>query len=793
MRELVRTAIRGLRRRRGVAATVVLTLAVGIGANSAVFSAVDAVLLKPLPYPDADRLVAVYELNQGLKQARQLVAPGRLEEWHAANRSFVGLAGSYFENVTDTTGATPVRVEAMRTSARFFSVLGVGAALGRTLTPEEERPGGPSVVVLSDAFWRARFNGDPAAIGQRLRLSGASRTIVGVMPPSFRYPTATTEAWIPAQLPPSLMNARRARFLRAIGRLKPGVGIEQAQDDLTAVQARLGEQYPATDKGWGASLAALKEEQIGGVRRSVWLLFGAVALVLMAACGNVACLLLAEATRREHEVAVRVALGASRAAVVRQLLAEGLAMAIAGATLGLTIAWWGVAWLRQQAVELPRIQDVTVDARLVAFTALVGILTTLAFALVPAIQTSNADPGGTLTRGGRALAGGRQRLQRVLVAAQMALAIVLLVGAGLLIRSFARLQQVSPGFDPEHVLTFRISASWNEAPAAVVGRQARTLDRLQRILGVESAAISQTMPAGADFPPGEFHIVGSDTETKTFADGRAVSAGYFKALRIPMLQGDTCNAAPAPVTSQVLVTRAFADRFFPGESAIGHALTSPGFPPGHQFDIVGVVGDVHEKGPGKAADPLIYWCGFSGFWPDPFYVVRLAENHGASLADIRAALLEIEPARALYSVRPLTESLSKALTERRLSTILLALFAATTVLLAAIGLYGVLSQLVAARRREIGVRMALGARAVHVLASVGGQAAAVVAGGIVVGLAGAFALARFMTTVVFGISAHDPLTFVVVPLVLVVVAGTAALIPAARAAAIDPMHALRDE
>jgi putative ABC transport system permease protein len=434
-----------------------------------------------------------------------------------------------------------------------------------------------------------------------------------------------------------------------------------------------------------------------------------------------------------------------------------------------------------------------VDARLVAFTAVVGILTTLAFALVPAIQTSNADPASALTRGGRALAGRRQRLQRALVAAQVALAIVLLVGAGLLIRSFARLQHVSPGFDPEHVLTFRISASWNEAPTAVVSRQARTLDRLQRIPGVESAAISQTMPGGVDFPPAEFHIVGSDTANRTFADGRAVSAGYFKAMRIPMLHGDTCTAAPAPTTSQVLVTRAFADRFFPGESAIGHALTSPGFPSRQQFEIVGVVGDVHEKGPGKAADPLIYWCGFSGFWPDPFYVVRFADNRAASIADIRAALSEIEPTRAVYSVRALTESLSNALTERRLSAILLALFATTTVLLAAIGLYGVLSQLVAARRREIGVRMALGARAVDILASVGGQAAAVVASGIAVGLAGAFALARFMTTLVFGISAHDPLTFALVPLTLALVAGTAALIPAARAAAIDPMHALRDD
>src|SRR5262245_13795122 len=300
MLDQLRAAGRSLRSRPGVAAAIVATLTLGIGANSAIFSFVDAVLLRPLPYPDSGRLVAAYELNQGLKQATQLVAPVRLEEWQRENHTFIGLAGSYFENVTDTTGSVPDRIEAMRTSPRFFTVLGVAAAIGRTFSTDEERFGGAAAVVVSDRFWRTRLNADASAVGRRLILSGARRTIVGVMPASFRYPAATTEAWIPAQMPAGMMRERRARFYTAVGRLRPGVTLEQAQADLTSVQRRLGEQFPETDKGWAATVVALKEEQAGSVRRTLWLLFGAFGPVLRAGCGDVSCLLLAEASRRRH-------------------------------------------------------------------------------------------------------------------------------------------------------------------------------------------------------------------------------------------------------------------------------------------------------------------------------------------------------------------------------------------------------------------------------------------------------------------------------------------------------------
>src|SRR5439155_1127071 len=434
--------------------------------NSAIFSAVDAVLLRPLPYPAADRLVAIYEANVSQHDLTSLVAPVRLEEWNRMNRSLEGLAGSYFENMTDTSGPLPERVAAMRISPRFFSVLGTPAALGRTPAPEEDRLGGPAVVVVSDAFWRERF--------------------------------------------------------------------------------------PQTDKGWTARAIPLKEKKIGGVRRSLWLLFGAVTLLLLAACGNVACLMLADATRREREVAVRFALGASRSAIVRQLFIEGLVLALAGAVGGLVLARWATDLLANAATQLPRANEVRMDVRLLAFTLAIGIATTVLFSLAPALQATRPEIATRLARSGRGLAGGRLLLQRFLVGAQVTLAILLLVGAGLLVRSFARLQQVSLGFDPHHVLTFRISAQWSERPEAVAARQLRTLQRLQAIPGVVSASFSGILPAGADFPPAEFKIVGRDLEEHRFATARQVSADYFRTMRIPILQGESCRDDLAIATAATM-------------------------------------------------------------------------------------------------------------------------------------------------------------------------------------------------------------------------------------------------
>jgi putative ABC transport system permease protein len=787
----LRSALRALWRRRGLTIAVVLTLTLGIGANSAIFSAVDAVLLRPLPFPAADRLVSVYESNLSRRQSTALVAPGRLEEWNQMNQTFSGLAASYFENMTDTSGPLPERVEGMRTSPRFFTVLGVAAAHGRTFTAAEERFGGPAVVVVSDAFWRRRFSGDPAVIGRAMTIGGRSCTIVGVMPASFRYPTATTDVWMPTQAPRMFLEARGARLYTAIGRLKHGVTPEQGQADLSLAQTRLAAQFPQTDAGWSVAVVPLKEEQVGGFRRSLWLLLGAVALVLLAACGNVACLLLADATRREHDIAVRFALGASRARVVGQLLLEGALLAFAGASLGLIAAHWGIDLLRRLGTGLPRIDELRIDGRLVAFTLALGAMTTLAFALAPALQATRDEVSARLAQGGRAQIGGRQRPQRVLVAAQMALAIMLLAGAGLLLRSFSRLGQASPGFDPEDVLTFRMSAQWSERTDAVMNRHLRTLARLAAIPGVVSAAFSSTLPAGVDLPAGEFTIVGRDSGERLFATGRSVSAAYFRTLRIPILQGETCRDDPSKPFARVLVTRAFADQFFAGENPIGH-FVEPLSIAGLRQEIVGVVGDVRENGLKQDPPALMYFCGLQPYWPDPHFLVRTEPGRHASVSTIREALREIEPQRAMYAVAPLTATLADSMSQDRLNTMLLALFAITALVLASVGLYGVMSQFVAARRREIGVRLALGARAGDIVSTIAAHAAAMTLAGTAAGLAGALVLGRFLATLVFGVSIRDPLTFAIVPLVLVFVAVATTIIPARRAARVDPMEALRD-
>jgi putative ABC transport system permease protein len=786
-----RAAARSVLRRPGLAATIVATLALAIGANSVIFSAVDAVLLRPRPFPAADRLVRVFERNLSLRQATQLVAPGRLEEWNDRNETFEGLAASYFENMTDTSGPLPERVEAIRTSPRFFAVLGVPPAIGRWPAPQEERFGGPAVIVVSDAFWRRRLAADPAIIGRPLSIGGARRTVVAVMPPSFRYPTASTDIWVPTQAPPFFLEARRARLYAAVGRLKPGVTIEQGQDDLSGVQARLGETFPETDRGWGAALVPLKDSEVGGIRRSLWLLMGAVALVLLAACGNIACLLLADAARRRHEIAVRLALGAERRRVVGQLLREGLVLAAGGSAAGLMLADAGIAAVRRAGDDLPRLAGVHADVRLIAFTLGLGTATSIVFAVGPALVAARQDPAEALARGGRSQVGGRHLVQRVLVAAQVALAIVLLAGAGLLLRSFVRIQSIRPGFDPDGVLTFRMSAQWSERADAVVQRQARTIARLEAVRGVEAAAFSQLLPGGIDVPPIEFRIAGRDPREKTFALGRSVSAGYFRVLRIPLLQGATCSADPAAIPyATVLVTRAFADRFFPGEDPIGHAILVPSQLTDAR--IVGIVGDVREGGIVKDAEPLIYWCGNNPYWPDPFFLVRLDRAHPASMTEIRAALRDIEPQRAVYAARPLAELVASFLIERRLMTALLAGFSISAAALAMLGLYGILTQFVATRRREIGVRIALGAASHRIVASVVGEAGLVTGAGIVVGLTTALGLAQLLQTMVVGVAVRDPITFVGVPALLSAVAAVASYLPARRAAAIDPMRALRE-
>jgi putative ABC transport system permease protein len=593
---------------------------------------------------------------------------------------------------------------------------------------------------------------------------------------------------------PPLTQSREARILTTFGRLKPGISAKDAEADLTRIQSDLGRQYPLTDAGWAARVTALRDEQVGGIRRALWLLFGAVALVLLAASGNVACLLLADASRREHEISVRLALGSGRGSVVRQLCLEGFVLASCGAALGLLVADQGVHLLRDAAPQLPRLRDAAVDGRIVLFTTMLAVLTTLLFSLTPALHATRVDLARRLARGGRSMAAGRHGLQRALVVAQVTLAVVLVTGAGLVVRSFERLQRVSPGFSPSNVLAFRISAQWNERPDAVAARQFRTLERLRAIPGVTAAAFGSVLPAGAVFTPEEIRIVEQPGADKRFAELRMVSGDYFQVLQVPVVRGRSCRDDPRLLrSSEIVVNRRFADQFFRNESPIGRHVVTGTASYARPAEVIGVVSDVRERGLASTVEPIVYHCGLTPYWPDPRYLVRVDDPRRVTIAVIRAAIREIEPARAVYAARPLEEFLAESIAQPRLIAILLSLFAWTTLLLAALGLHGVLSQMVASRRREIGLRMALGARPAQILGSVIGQAAVMTALGIAVGVAGAAALAELTASLVFGITPRDPPTFALAPIVLAIVAAIASIAPARRAAAVDPMSALRED
>ena len=790
----LRYAVRVLAKRPGFTATVVLTLAIGIGASSTIFSLIDAVLIRPLPYPNAGRLVAVNEAKPDDPFARTPVAPGRLEDWQRLTRTFEALAGSSEDTLTDTTSGAPERRTAAFVSPRFLSVLGSAPELGRGFTQSEERFGGSRVAVISDGLWRRRFSADPAVLGRGLVLADRTYVIVGVMPRTFRYPNPATELWIPKQAPPAMLRIREDRSYSGIGRLKPGVTLEQARSDLAAAQQALGEQYPNTDAGWTVALEPLKDQLVGPVRLALWLLFGSVCLLLAIACANVACLLLARLNSRAAEIATRCSLGAGRAAVARQLLAEGLLYALLGGLLGMAAAFAGIDFLRRQLPGIPRVSELAIDGRLLAAVAGISAVAVVLFSLAPILQVFRKDLTGALIQGGRGLAGGRQRLPRFLVSAQMALATALVIGAGLFLRSLVRLQETPLGFQPDHVLTLRVSASSSEPAGAVIQRHQRILDALSGLPGVTAAAMSTGLPGVNPTWPREFEIAGEPAPggVLRFASWRIVTAGYFQTVGIPILAGRTCRMDTDPRKPfEALVNRSFADRYFAGRDPLGRTILRG--PQGESATrVVGVVADAREDGYGNAPEPLIYACGYLRYWPDSDYLVQ-AGNPAALAGAAREAIRAIEPARPVYSVGPLADSLRGALSQTRFRTLLVSLFSIMALTLAAIGLYGAMAYMVSQRRREIGIRVALGARPGQIVGEILRSGLALAGCGIGAGLVFAAAASTLLGKLLYGIHPSDTVTYLSATAVLLAVAVLACLIPSRRATSIDPNEALRGQ
>lgn len=790
----MKSGLRAIRKSPSFSIAVILTLALGIGANSMVFSAINAVLLRPLPFPNAAELVLVGQYNRKAKSPNSLVAPARLEDWNRLNRTFQAVFGWTAQDASETSGRLPEKVTQAMVSPRFLQVWGISPALGRDFSPQEEHFGGPAAILISDRFWRRRFHAEQTAIGKQLRLENRSYTIVGVMPASFLFPDHEVEAWCPSPADAPWSQNRDYTWYTVIGRLRQNVTLAQAQADLANVQVQLGRQYPKSDAKLGVHIEPLKENVVGGVRHSLWLLFGSVSLLLLIACTNVAALMLARTTERRREISVRFALGGSRMSVIVQLLTECFVLALAGAGLGLLLAVGGFKGLRAFAQGLPRAEEITLDWRILLYTLGCAVLATFVCGLIPALRSTRRSTAMELSHSSRTQVSSRNPLQWLLVGVQVALAVTLLIGAGLLIRSYEKLGRVSPGFDFSNVLTFRISGNWGETAdfKTLSQRINRTLDELRALPSVRSAATSAILPGIPGDNQLEIRVAEgrAEPEEKIIAEARFVSHGYFDTMRIPLLTGESCR--PSLRTDSAVVNRSFVNKYFGGSTAIGHhlQLISNSFVP--PAEIKGIVADAREQGLNREPGPTVYWC-VSAPDPSPWFLIRTQANPMSIAKTLRERIHQVEPARSVFDISPLDQHLSESFAENRLRTLLLMLFAFTAILLACVGLYGTLSYFVTLRKREIGLRLALGALRAQIVMQFLSQGLGVSLLGCVAGTLLAAACSRILTGLLYGVSTTDAVTWLSVALLVFTVTGAASLVPAFRAARLEPMQVLRDE
>jgi putative ABC transport system permease protein len=802
-----RFGARTLWKNKGVTLIAVAALALGIGANTVIFSVVNGVLLRPLSFPDSGRITAVLTKDSESGSLYSAYSFPNFQDIRDQNKVFERVAAYYMTTEFLRAGDEPERMRGAYVSADIFPLLGVGPSAGRTFSPEEEKSGGGRFIVLSHEFWQRRFGGDAKIVGRELTVGSQPVTVVGVMPSGFKFPVNADriDFWMPliSSIPESARGGRGAVYLGVVARLKDGVTLEQAQSDVDTIAQRLAEQYPDANTGFNVALVPAQERLVGKVRPALLVLLGAVACVLLIACANVANLLLARATVRRREIAIRTAIGASRGRVVRQLLTESLLLSALGGAAGLLLAMWGLDVLvAASPADLPRVGEVGLDRYVLAFTVCVTTLTGLVFGLAPALQASKADLNEALKDGSRGGGGdlGRSRLRSLLVVSEVALSLVLLVGAGLLFQSFRRLLDVAPGFDPENVLTADISVSDTKYPekAARSAFYREALERIEALPGVEAAGVVDPLPLGGSFISYTFDIAGrppfppGDQPTSA---RRATSPDYFRAMGIPVRRGrafgeqDKSNAPPV-----VIINETFARRFFRGEDPVGQRIIPGEGRTPVTREIVGVVGDVRHAGLDAETTPE-YYIPYEQASVDHLTVVaRATSGNPEGLAGaLRGVIRSMDREQPVYNVRPMAQLLDDSLARRRFNTTLLVCFSALALLLASIGIYGVMSYSVAQRTREIGIRLALGARARDVLRLVLRQGLALALAGVGAGLLASYLLTRLMSSMLYGVSATDPLVFGAGVLMLLFIALLACLVPARRATQVDPMVALRYE
>jgi putative ABC transport system permease protein len=802
----IQYALRNIARKPLFYSVVILTLALGIGANAAIFTVVNGVLLQPLPYPHAERLMMVWTYNPRQGFDKDVGTYPNFEDWRRASQSFERMSAYFGASVTLTESGDPAQIRGARVTPEFFETMGVVPLRGRAFSSADGQAGGERVVILAHGLWMRRFGADTSTIGRRIVLDGVPHEVIGVMPASFAHP-ADAELWLP--LAPvgqfeQLFGARGSYWLTIIGRLKPGVTRVAAQSEMDVIAARLEKEYPS-NAGIGVRLVPMHQELVGDVKGPLLILLGAVCFVLLIACANVANLLLMRAASRQRELAIRAALGADRGRLVRQLLTESVVLGLFGGAAGLVLATFSIDLLQTLAPpELPRLSDIAIDRQVLAYAAAASVFTSLLFGLVPALHASRRHSGEHLKEGGRTGTDGRRsgRVRAALAAGELAIALVLLVGAGLLIRSFIALNSEDPGFATRGVLALRLrlpSAAYGE-PARIAGFYEQLVERLNALPGVESAAAGSSLLLSRLPSSASINIEGrpplAANERNIPVPYDSITPEYFSTLQIPLRRGRMFTRADAAQSQQVvMVNEAFVRRFFPGEDPLGRRVTfGSASQPGTVWQtIVGVVADTKRGGFDREPWAETYFPMRQAPDPQAFVLLRTSGDPITLVAPAQAAVWSVDRNQAIASIRTVPELLAQRELNRRFTTLLLGVFASVALVLAIIGTYGVIAHGTAQRTQEIGIRIALGAdrRMILRMVLVGGLRIA--ATGLAIGVFGALALTRVLSGLLFGVSARDPLTFVVVPGALLVVALAACWIPARRAMRVEPVIALRGD
>ncbi len=777
-------------------------LAIGIGANTAIFAVINTLLIQPLPYKDPDRLAIVWEHNLPRDRRNNVVSPGNYLHWREMNSVFSEMSIVSMTFRTAYTGdGEPEELTQQIVNATLFPMLGVNAALGRVFTPEDDRPNSNRFVLLSDRLWRRRFSADPNVINRSIRLSGDLFTIVGVMPPGFSILDKNVDLWVPIGFSAEARTPR-GRWTMVIARLKDGVTFKQAQDDMTSVASQLTAMFPNFDTGWTARVVPLKEQLTGDVRPALLVLAGAVGLVLLIACANVANLLLARASTRHRELAVRAALGADRGRLIRQLLSESLLLSVVGGIAGLALAWWALRFLRTVvATNLPiqRLEFVGINGWVLLFACAAAVASGVLFGIIPAFTAAGVSLTDALREGGRTGTANRgRRVRQGLVIFEMALALVLLVGAGLLARSFLSLMRVNPGFDPSQTITMKVTlpAASYQSDTQIVGFFDRVFQRIDSLPGVQAAGGISFLPLNGLGAATSFSIEGQEKPRageEPVSEVKVVTHDFFKAMGIPLLRGRLFDGRDtAPNTRRVIVSDGLVKKYFGDRDPIGRRIVLSWNNQGPD-EIIGVVGDIRSVSLESESRGASYLPPARFAYPFMSVAVRTSARGMGIVPSIVNAVHELDRNVPVSQIRPMSEVIAVSTTERRLTMVLLVAFSIVALALASVGIYGVISYSVTQRTQEIGIRMALGAQRRDLLRMVVGNAMVLAVLGIGLGAAGAFVLTRLMTKLLFNVEPQDPMTFTAVAVLLGAVAALASYIPGRRATRVDPVVALRAE